>query len=272
MKHVYRSEKRLVRRARHRIKLLTVLFWLFACCFVVSAFFVGRYLYRSRREAGAFEQLSHSVLQQAAQASTQEGSADAAELLAQAYAAVSEQNEDYVGWLVMEEVGVDYPVMYTPDDPEYYLRRAFDGSYAVSGTPFLGEDCTVDSDCVIVYAHNMNDGSMFGELDRYRDEAFYAENTELTFYVDGEARRYEVFAAVRTRVLRQNEEGFRYYYAGGDCSEEERRQLLDWLADNALYDTGVAPGMDEQLLLLSTCSYHTQDGRFLVAARRIADG
>ena len=80
-------------------------------------------------------------------------------------------------------------------------------------------------------------------------------------------RKYEVFAAVETRVLYQNEEGFRYYEQLGELSEKEFVDLAGWLSENSLYDTGITPIYGEQILILSTCSYNTQNGRFIVAAR-----
>ena len=38
----------------------------------------------------------------------------------------------------------------------------------------------------------------------------------------------------------------------------------------ALYDTGVTAEYGDQLLTLSTCNYHTGDGRFVVVARKQA--
>ncbi len=184
------------------------------------------------------------------------------------YAALQEANPDFTGWLTIENTGIDYPVMYTPDNPQFYLRRAFDKSKSRSGTPFLGEGCDMDSDCVIIYGHNMNNGTMFGTLDLYLDEDFWGKTPSFTLTTPTEVRSYDVFAAVQCRVLSVDEEGFRYYDSAGELSEAEYTALLDWLTENACYQTGILPVYGEQLLLLSTCSYHTEDGRFIVAARR----
>ena len=54
------------------------------------------------------------------------------------YLALKEQNPDFAGWLNVPNTNIDYPVMYTPEDPEFYLRRGFDKTYFDSGTPFIG--------------------------------------------------------------------------------------------------------------------------------------
>ena len=72
---------------------------------------------------------------------------------------------------------------------------------------------------------------------------------------------------METRVLYEDEDGFRYYRYDGDLSEEEYGELITWLCEHSAYDTGIIPEYGEQILILSTCSYHTKDGRFVVAAK-----
>ena len=84
-----------------------------------------------------------------------------------------------------------------------------------------------------------------------------------------QTRTYEVFAAVQTRVLYQDEVGYRYYEQVGSLTRTEFSELIGWLQESSLYMLGEQSAYGEQILLLSTCSYHTENGRFLVAARRI---
>ena len=69
------------------------------------------------------------------------------------------QNPDLVGWLRIDGTGIDLPVVQTPGDNEYYLRRGFDRLYAVGGTLFLDERCSTDPDALtanwLIYGHNM---------------------------------------------------------------------------------------------------------------------
>ena len=186
------------------------------------------------------------------------------------YAALGDQNQDYIGWIEIPDTGIDYPVMCRKDDPEYYLHRSFDGSHASGGTPFLSEASSPDSICMIVYGHNMKNGTMFGTLDSYRNTDYMMQHPEIIFYVNGEARIYEVFAAVETKVPSDGKRAgdeFQYYNCAGDISMEEYGRLVSWLQKNSCYDAGIVPVYEEQILMLSTCSYHTKNGRFVVAAR-----
>ena len=185
------------------------------------------------------------------------------------YQNLYEMNNDFIGWLTISNTNIDYPVMFTPDEPEYYLRRAFDKTSSQSGTPFIGENGNIDSDCLIIYGHNMKNDTMFGTLDNYADKDFWMENKIFFFNTLYEYREYEVFAVVKTNILHADEAGFRYYNCSGDLSETDYKDLADWFSINAIYDTGISPVYGDQILVLSTCSYHTENGRFLVAARRI---
>ena len=185
------------------------------------------------------------------------------------YIALYDRNPDFAGWLYISNTKIDYPVMYTPGEPEYYLRRAFDGTSSSSGTPFIGAGGDMDSDCFIIYGHNMKNDTMFGTLDNFESKEFWTENPTFSFATTTEAREYEVFAALQTRILSADEAGYRYYEHSGALTEAEYDGLIGYLKENALYDTGITPTYGEQIVILSTCSYHTDNGRFLVAAKII---
>lgn len=69
------------------------------------------------------------------------------------------ENPDFFGWLSIPDTLLDYPVIYTPCDPGYYLRRAFDGDESVSGVPFVGAGYQQNSRHIIIYGHNMKNGN-----------------------------------------------------------------------------------------------------------------
>ena len=69
-------------------------------------------------------------------------------------------------------------------------------------------------------------------------------------------------------MLYENESGFCYYGYVGDLTEEQFEEYVSQTCAASAYDTGIVPGYGEQILMLSTCSYHTENGRLVVAARR----
>lgn len=183
------------------------------------------------------------------------------------YDALWQQNNDLAGWLVIEGTQVDLPVMFTPQDPEHYLRRAFDGSYALSGSLFLGEGWSPDAVHSIIYGHNMNNGTMFGDLDEYRTLEYAQAHPTIRFDTLTEEREYTVIGAFYSRIYEQREEGVFRYYQYTDLSDQAVfEEYLRQVRAVSLYDTGVEVQYGDRLLTLSTCSYHRDHGRFVVVA------
>ena len=104
------------------------------------------------------------------------------------------RNADCIGWLYIEGSTVDYAVMHTPQEPQKYLRLNFDGAYSHAGIPFLDGRCTLDSDHLIIYGHNMKNGTMFSDITRYQDAAYCTEHPVIEFETARGLKRYAVFA------------------------------------------------------------------------------
>lgn len=87
--------------------------------------------------------------------------------------ALHEKNLDCIGWLTIEGTMIDYPVMYHPEEENYYLHRDFNEEYSANGCLFLSEKCDPEtSDNLIIYGHHMNSGKMFAALEGYKQQAF----------------------------------------------------------------------------------------------------
>ena len=162
--------------------------------------------------------------------------------------------------------------MQTPGDNEYYLRRGFDRFYAVGGTLFLDERCSVSADAPtanwLIYGHNMRDGSMFGQLVRYRDEEFYKAHPTFTFDTLYEGGTWQVVAAVDTAL---GADALPYYTFFDADTKLDWQHRVRAITEQALYDTGVTPEYGAQLLTLSTCgdTRPDTDARFALLAVRI---
>ena len=264
------------KKASTRWKGLTVVFTLL---FILSSGMLIRDLVRSAREQAANEVLAQRVEQEVSQISDSSDMSSGNSVSAEAaererdYQPLVQENSHLAAWLIIEGTDVDRPVLYTPEEPEYYLRRAFDGSYALSGSLFIGADSVPDGTNIIIYGHNMKDGSMFGSLDSYADEDYAIEHQEIIYDLiqpDGSYERltFEVMAAFYSRIYSVDEENvFRYYYSTDLSNPDAFQYYIEEVMSASLYDLGVTTEYGDRLLTLSTCSYHTEDGRFVVVAR-----
>lgn len=182
-----------------------------------------------------------------------------------------EMNEAYPDidcWIRIGNTIVDHPVAYTPDEPEKYHRKNIDGEYSYYGTLYISKRCSMDpeSQNLIIYGHNMNNGKMFSDLDVFDEEEFWKESPVIEFWTVEGKRTYEIMAAFYDRIYYSWEDAFRYYKFVDPETEEEFNEGIQYFKDNALYETGVTAEYGDRLLMLMTCSYHTEHGRFVLVA------
>ena len=182
--------------------------------------------------------------------------------------ALHEKNPDCIGWLTVEGTMIDYPVMYHPEEENYYLHRDFDGNYNANGCLFLAENCEPEtSDNLIIYGHHMNSGKMFAALEGYKDRAFYEEHPLITYNTLHGEETYQVLAAFSTPVYTGSD--FAYYAFTKASSEKEYGSFIQAVKERSFYDTGVTAAYGEKLLTLSTCEYSQKNGRMVVVAKKI---
>lgn len=249
----------------------------FAALFLFSGVMLARQMADKRQSAEAFEQVA-ALIQQPdasedatgpAQEKTEPAKETDTTLTAyETYAAVYEQNPDFIGWLSIEGTVISYPVMQSPNEPDFYLKHAFDRSYSAYGTPYVQEDCIMgSSDNLILYGHHMNDGSMFAGLCDYESEDFYQSHKTIRFDTLSEFGEYEIVAVFKTVAYSQ--EGFKYYhFVNAECAEDFEEYIAQ-CKDLALYDTGVSAEYGDKLITLSTCEYSRTNGRMVVVAKHI---
>lgn len=245
-----------------------------ALCLVVFVFSTGMLFwefYRAGKEQAANQALGEQVHQMAEESpeGSQETTGSQTGMLPQ-YEALWRQNNDLAGWLSIDGTQIDYPVMYTPEDPEHYLRRAFDGSHAVSGSLFLAEGCPPEANHAIIYGHQMKNGTMFGGLSQYEDPDYAKAHPEISFDTLYRQGVYQVMGAFYSQVYTDQDQGVFRYYQYSDLSDPAVfGEYVRQVKAAALYDTGITAQYGDSLLTLSTCSKHVEDGRFVVVARKV---
>ena len=169
----------------------------------------------------------------------------------------------------IEGTNVDYPVLQTPDDPNYYLYRDFDGNDSKSGSLYVWSEADVNepSDNLTIFGHNMADGSMFATLSNYIHDYYWEENSLIFFDTLYEYHTYKIFAVFKTSA--NIGEGFSYHKFYEAANEEEFNDFVSTCRELSFYDTGITPVYGDKLITLSTCEYTLNNGRLVVCAVRI---
>lgn len=184
------------------------------------------------------------------------------------YKALYEQNEDLVGWISIEGTAVNYPVMQSVDQPDFYLKHGFDRQYSRYGVPYLDEACATGlSNNLVIYGHNMKNGTMFHDLLNYTSEDFRKDNPIIHFDTLSRMGEYQVVLVFRFDT---DNETF-CYNEYTDMDEAEFVEFMEQCRQRQLYDTGISVSYGDELLTLSTCEYTYKNGRFVVVAKRIMD-
>jgi sortase B len=193
-------------------------------------------------------------------------------------------NDDSAGWIKIDGTVIDYPVMQTPRDEQYYLNRDFNGRYSAYGCIIADTDSTIGTGTraedytdgtspgtnIILHGHNMKNGTMFGSLDNYRDKSYEQKHSRIKFSSLYEDREYEICSVFLSQVYKKNQtDVFKYYQFFNADTEEEFDEFYSNIKRLSLYDTGVEASYGDEFITLSVCAYHVENGRLVVVGKRI---
>ncbi len=181
---------------------------------------------------------------------------------------------DLVAWISIESSLIDYPLMYS-EEQEKYLHMSFDGKYSVSGTPFLDSNTPLmefdkeNPTINLIYGHNMRNGSMFASLHKYYDEDYLRKSPPILIEMEEDNYKYKPFAAVKVKAYTLESDIIfgRYSFKG----KNDYTHFINFLInhENAIYLGESIPTYPDDIIILSTCSYHVKNGRLIVLAHRI---
>ena len=187
----------------------------------------------------------------------------------ESFAELLRYNPDTVGFLTIGET-VDLPVVQRENDNEYYLTHAYSGEEAREGALFLDGANRLSDENLIVYGHNMRNGTMFGELSSFGEREFLLENAVVRFDTLYENALYVPFAMFEASM---DENDGHYFDVRQIVFDETSFELFVLkLRSRSVFDVPVEVEYGDQLLKLVTCSYNDDDGRYIVALRKLREG
>lgn len=176
-------------------------------------------------------------------------------------------NKDTVGWIRFTNPSIiSYPVVLAEDNDKY-LKTTFEGKKNSAGTIFM--DTTNRGDFTdrntFIYGHNMKNGTMFGQLRKYKTESFYRANPYFYIYTpDGKEHKYQIFSV---SIVDETSDSYQRMYA----NSMEFEEYLKKIKARSRYDTGVEVNKDSKIISLSTCTNVTPTQRLLIHAVKISE-
>jgi sortase B len=171
-------------------------------------------------------------------------------------------NPDVVGWITIENSKINYPVVQAKDN-EYYLKNNFENQYSKHGSIFVDYrnenllDFWNAEKNIVIYGHNLRDGTMFNDLELYKEENYFNSNQMISFDIFPHQYKWQAFSAYVTDTD--------FDYIQTDFKNDtEYSNFIKSISEKSWYKTDTIPDSNDIILTLSTCSYEFEDARFVV--------
>ena len=186
-------------------KLNIFLIPLLSALVVISAFMIYRQITTQQKEINKFDELVEIVEETSGITEETTEESKNTESLEQTTKSrnlkpLFERNSDCIGWICIPGTNINYPVMHTPNNPQKYLRKDFDGNYSQSGVPFLDARCDSESGTAIIYGHNMKNGTQFSDLKKYLNADFRSSHSVIEFETKNGVRLFTVISVITTDI------------------------------------------------------------------------
>jgi len=185
-------------------------------------------------------------------------------------------NSDFKGWLSLPGAGVDHPVFQT-DNNSYYLNHNQNKKKSVYGALYFDYENKINEDAydrnLIIYGHEMKNGSMFGSLKKLRNLNFYKQNSTVSLSMFGEKHIYRIYAVFVLNASKKDDDGYIYNLFRQEFIDEA--DFNDWVneaCERSIINTNVAVEYDDALLTLVTCAGDFDNARLVVMAKRLSEG
>ena len=188
------------------------------------------------------------------------------------FATLQAEYPELYAWITVPGTNVDYPIVQSTIDDNYYLRRDLDGNYFTYGTLYTQSMNSTDftDPVTVIYGHNTSDGTMFGSLHDFEDEEFFEENEYFYIYTPGHILTYWIVSAYRYDD--------RHILNSFDFSDESvRSEYFSYVLNPTSMQVNVREGatldVDDRIVQLSTCPTEgSQSGdRWLVTGVLVDD-
>lgn len=174
------------------------------------------------------------------------------------FAALHEVNPQIIGWIYSQDTVINYPVV-QGDDNDYYLHHLADGTYNSSGCPFLDvkNNAAFSDENSIIYAHHMQNGTMFAGITWYADQTYFEEHPVIYFLTPQMNYRLEPFAGYTTTM---DSSAYRLTIPDSHAYAEWLREI----SGKSDFKASMKLTTHDRIMTLSTCAYSFQDARYVL--------
>lgn len=245
-----------------------VLIGILLCVIIGSVSYIGYYYWTQSKNEKIYKEMQKEVIKPERVKETDPEVAQAE--IPIDFAQLQAQNPDIYAWIQIEGTNINYPIVQSAVDNEYYLNHTVEGQEGYPGSIYTENwnTKTFTDFNTVIYGHDMKDGSMFQNLHNYADASYMQQHPQVVIYTPEKKFTYEIFAAVvydDRHVLHS----FDYAFA------DQRQAFLDSIYNarnlgNVIRED-VSVNTENRIVTLSTCMTGQDDKRFLVEAVLISE-
>ena len=236
--------------------ILNILIVIFIIALIVSSVYITKWLIDNRENQKIADKVAEAIIDTTENEET-EYKVD--------FEKLKEINKQIVAYLKVNGTNIEYAVVQAKDN-NYYLRRNLDKKYNVAGSIFMDYKNKLDGNDknIVIYGHNIKDGSMFGTLKNILDEEWYnnEENYIIDLTTEKEELKYQVFSVYKIK----NED----YYINTEFEKSEFSEFVRTLKNRSIKDFGIEVTENDSILTLSTCADNNKY-RIVLHSKKIID-
>lgn len=168
-------------------------------------------------------------------------------------------NSDLLGWIYISDTLIDYPVLQSKDN-SFYLNHSFEKKESFTGSIYMDfRNNSFKDQNTIIYGHSLNDGSMFSDLKKFKDETYALKNNNITIVTLDKVLIYEVFAVCEVDAD--------YDYRTPNYNEtKDFENFINRVSQKSVIKYKLSPKTSDKILTLSTCNSNIGSTRLSIHA------
>lgn len=229
---------------------------LLAICLIVFIFFTYK-IYYYLKEDNDNKKMNNDIIDKAVieTSDNQKENEEEHKMPSIDFSILKQENKDIVGWIYSENTPINYPIVQSKNNNEYYLHRLINGKHNSAGSIFMDyrNNSNLTDDNTIIYGHNMKNNTMFGTLLKYKNQEYYEEHKIIYLFTPERNYAIKVFTSYTT-----SDDSNIYNFS------KIKKNNIEELVKKSDIKSDVTINKEDKIITLSTCSYDYDGARYIV--------